>query len=159
MKRSLLIFSLILAFCSGDAFAQSKKLKNICKNISNVSNNSVFIYKNSAPVRNPSTLQIIGFRREPTLIMNRNVSFKGTTTIYDTNGNSIGRCPWATAHGHAGGRYRCTMQTGSLRATAVRNTGKPTVYFYINRDTCAAVPDAGRCYGSVKGLCNQVITR
>ena len=147
-----------------DAFAASKgKAKkafaDVCPKVQQVGSGSATIYKNSAPVRANSniTAPIIGFRREPTLIMGRNISTRGTKPIYDNKGNTLGSCPWATAHDFAGGRFRCTMQTASLRRAAVRNTNNPAVFFKVNSNTCIQVPDAGKCYGSSKGLCNQTL--
>lgn len=116
---------------------------------------SSFIYKNSAPLRGSSGA-IIGFRREPTLIMKTRFS-GGSTTVYASNGVKIGSCPKTSAHGFAGGRMRCTMQTASLRRSAVSASGSPAALFTLGGGKCAKVPDAGRCYGSVKGLCNQIL--
>lgn len=128
-----------------------------CREVINTPANGTFIYKQSAPLRAPGHGPIIGFRKQPTLIMNRNVSSRGTSTIYDSRGNAIGRCPWATADGHPGGRFRCTMETSTLRRTAISNTGSPTIFFTLNGTQCARVADAGRCVGSVKGLCDRLI--
>lgn len=136
---------------------KSRSLATTCSKIESLPSGS-YIYKNSAPVRSSAPgAPIVGYRSEPTLIFNKRNFSGGTQTIYDGSGNSIGRCPITSAHGHAG-RARCTMQTGSLRRTAVKNTRSPSVYFKINSKTCVKVPDAGRCYGSVKGLCNRTIT-
>lgn len=116
---------------------------------------SSFVYKNSAPVRGSSGA-IIYFRREPTLIMKTRFS-GGSTTIYASNGVAIGSCPKTSAHGFAGGRMRCTMQTASLRRSAVSKSGSPAALFTLGGGKCAKVPDAGRCYGSSKGLCNQIL--
>lgn len=154
MRRSLLVVIGLLALGMGMAPAAEAQLSKVCKKILSVPG-SHFVYKNSAPLRN-SRGAIAGFRTEPTLIMKRNYG-RGTTTIYDSKGKSIGRCPWADAHGFSGGRWRCTMQTGALRRTAVKNTKKPNIYFKLSGNQCAHVSDAGRCYGSVKGLCNRTI--
>ena len=158
MKMRFLVLAILGVFAIGQESAQAA-IGDQCSTIQTVGGGN--IYKNSAPVRANSNLTapIIGFRREPTLIMTRNISTRGTVTIFDSRGTSIGRCPWATAHGTAGGRYRCTMQTSSLRRTAVRNTSSPTVYFKVNTRSklCIRIPDAGKCYGSVKGLCNQTL--
>ncbi len=139
------------------AVKQTRNLRKACPNVLQVGGQSSTIYKNSAPLRSGGIgTPIVGFRREPTLIMNRRFTTSGTS-IFDSAGTRIGGCPWASAHGHAGGRFRCTMQTGSLRGAAVRNTRKANVFFKVNGSTCVEVPDAGRCYGSVKGLCNQLI--
>ena len=136
------------------------QLSKVCRSVVTVPQGGTYIYKNSAPLRvgGPGGT-LTGFRREPTLIMNRNVSARRTTKVFDSRGKRIGSCPWATAIGHAGGRFRCTMQTTNLRRTAVRRTRNAQVYFLVNSRTklCARIPDAGRCYGSVKGLCNQLI--
>lgn len=136
-----------------------KTFAQVCQKVQVVGSGSSTIYKNSAPVRANSshTAPIVGFRREPTLIMSRNISTKGNKPVYDNKGNTIGSCPWASAHGFSGGRFRCTMQTASLRRAAVRNTSDPAVFFKVNSNTCIKIPDAGKCYGSSKGLCNQTL--
>lgn len=116
--------------------------------------NASFVYKNSAPVRNARGV-MTGLRYEPTLIMKKKVS-AGSTTIFSSKGVKIGSCPKTSAHGFAGGRFRCTMQTAALRRSAVKS-GSPKVFFTLGGGQCAAVPDAGRCYGSVKGGCNRLI--
>ena len=149
-----------MALSANVASAQmrAKTLDQFCPKSLEVGKDSGTIYKNSAPVRANSSLTapIVYFRREPTLIFGRR-NFTGSSfTIYDGKGTSLGRCPYATAHG-AQGRARCTMQTTSVRRAAVKNTGSPTVYFKVSSNTCVKIPDAGACYGSVKGLCNQVL--
>ncbi len=118
------------------------------------------IYKNSAPVRSGSSHSspIVGFREEPTLLMLRsNLAEKKTTTIYASDGQVLGRCPWATANDASGGRYRCTLKTRTVRRKAVKLTESPTIYIKARAKTCVEVPDAGKCYGSVKGLCNKTL--
>lgn len=156
MKLKLALLSIATCLIvTSSAFAASN---SFCKVVLDVRNNGLFIYKNSAPVRSgpAHSSPIVGFRTEPTLIMNR-VFSRSSITIYDVAGKKIGSCPWATADGHAGGRARCTMQTAALRRQAVKNTKSPTVLFKVSSTTCVSVPDAGRCYGSVKGLCNKVL--
>ena len=130
---------------------------NICKKILSVQSRD-FIYKNSAPLRSGGVgTPLIGYRNEPTLIMYKRFG-SGGTTIYSKNYQKIGSCPWASAHGAAGGRFRCTMNTGGLRRSAVsKSRGSATILFTLPGKTCVSVPDAGRCYGSVKGRCNQLI--
>jgi hypothetical protein len=118
--------------------------------------NKNFIYKNAAPLRSGGVgTPLVGFREQPTLIMNKSYT-RGTTRILDSMDNVLARCPWADAHGHAGGRFRCTNSTKAMKRKAIKNTGSPTVFFVVNPRTklCAEVPDSGKCYGSVKGLCN-----
>ncbi len=166
MKKVGLLAVLVLALVvHNEAYAAKRKRPNakaisaVCSQIQDVGSASSTIYKNSAPVRASSahTAPIIGYRREPTLIMGRNNSTKGTKPVYDSSGKQIGSCPWASAIGFAGGRFRCTMQTSSLRRAAVRNTNNPAAYFKINSSLCIKVADAGKCYGSSKGLCNQTL--
>lgn len=127
-----------------------------CSQVLSVPGGGTFIYKNSAPIRSGGVgTPLVGFRIEPTLIMNRNVSNRSTSTVYDSRGNVLTRCPWATAHGHAGGRMRCTINTTAMVRQAVRNTGSPTVYFSLTPNSCAKVDHGGKCYGSVKGRCNE----
>ena len=158
-----LVVLLVLSIFASDAFA-AKKAKKPAKNNKTISGcktnfnlpNGNFIYKNSAPLRSGGVgTPLVGYRIEPTLIYNRNFG-RSTTTIYGTNGVKIGSCPWASAHGHAG-RARCTMNTRSLRNSARRNGGSGTGIFKIG-STCVKVPDLGRCYGSVKGLCNRLLS-
>jgi len=142
------------------AFAKSKKVskKAVCEKIVKVPAGKKFIYKNSAPIRSGGVgTPLVGFRKEPTLILLTKGFSKGSTVIYDSLNNEIGSCPWATAHDAPGGRYRCTMSTPSLRKAAMKRTNSPKIRFRLNATTCAEVTDAGRCYGSVKGLCNQLI--
>jgi hypothetical protein len=117
------------------------------------------IYKNSAPLRSGGIgTPIVGYRIEPTLILvGAGIGDKRTTNIYAANGTKIGRCPWASAEGTRGGRYRCTMNTRRLRQAAVKAAASPTIYFKLKTGQCAQVNDAGRCYGSSKGLCNQTL--
>lgn len=160
MKKILLALCLPLLALSTEASALRRgvQMSNIaaCTKVETLPNGN-FIYKNSAPLRAGGVgTPLIGYRKEPTLIMNKSYT-RGSTTIYDSKGNKIGSCPWASAHGAAGGRFRCTMQTSALRRTAVKNTRSPVVYFSLNKTMCAEVPDAGRCYGSSKGLCGETI--
>lgn len=155
---SKLIIALVCTIAVVPSFAIAQD--SPCNTIQNGNNNGNFIYKNSAPLRSGGVgTPLVGYRKEPTLIMNRNISTKGLARIFDTAGNHIGSCPWATAHGHAGGRYRCTMKTASLRKKAVKNTGDPVVLIRIHsrNKVCVRIPDAGKCYGSVKGLCKSTI--
>jgi hypothetical protein len=145
---------------SGSAHAQgrAKSLDQICPKVQAAGSESSTIYKQSAPLRSGGVgTPLIGYRKEPTLIFNKRNFSGGSQTIYDSKGNSLGRCPVVSAHGHAG-RARCTMQTSSLRRTAIKNTRSARIYFKISNRLCVSVPDAGRCVGSVKGLCNQLIS-
>lgn len=129
-----------------------------CPNIVSVPSSGRFVYKQSAPLRSggPGT-PLIGYRKEPTLIMSRRSDCTvGTFKVYDKDGTRLFNCPKASAHDFAC-RARCTKQTASARRMAVRNTGSPKIRFKLNSTTCAEVTDAGRCYGSSKGLCNQLI--
>lgn len=151
----LLLFSCFISTSVNVAQAQTGG----CSSVINLPD-SRFIYKNSAPVRANSaiTAPIIGFRVEPTLIMYRAAfSSRSGTVITDSAGNAIGKCPWASAREAAGGRFRCTMNTRNLRRAALRNTKSPAVFIRYRGNECVKVPDAGRCYGSVKGPCNQIL--
>jgi hypothetical protein len=156
--KNKIILSLITAVVAcvvfvSSSFAQTKAQG--CNNTINLPNGS-FIYKQSAPLRSGGIgTPIVGFRIEPTLIMNRPF-VRGSIGIYGKNGVKLASCPWASAHGHSGGRARCTINTRSLRNAAKRNGGVGG-YFKLG-GTCASVPDFGRCYGSVKGLCNRLIS-
>lgn len=154
MKNLILVAFLVAFSCVGFK-AEAAPSKAQCKSILTVSG-GLMIYKNSAPLRaggRPYPAPLIGFRYEPTLIMNQSsLPNRGGTNIYDRNGKRIGGCPWATAIGHSGGRYRCTMNSNGLRRQALR-AGSPEVFFTISGGRCARVPDAGRCFGSSKGKC------
>lgn len=162
------IIAIVLSFLLVDVAAAAREtrvstsrrnLRRVCTKVLNVGSASSTIYKNSAPLRSGGlSSPIIGFRKEPTLIMNRNISSRGTHPIYDSSGSRIATCPWASAYGHAGGRLRCTVPTSTVRRSATKRTKRPVIYFGVNRKTCVKVPDAGRCFGSVKGLCNQTIS-
>jgi hypothetical protein len=157
MKKILRALSVTLATLSFGVAAQAQSIAS-CTTVESLPSKN-FIYKNSAPLRSggPGT-PLIGFRRQPTLIMNKSYTRSGTK-VYDSQDNLLVTCPWAEAHGHSGGRFRCTNSTAIMRRKAMKNTGSPTVYFVTNPRTksCARVPDAGRCYGSVKGECSQLI--
>lgn len=158
LKIIFLLAGLCLTLgASAEAQTRARTIAQICPNVLEVgpSSPSRTIYKSAAPLRTTSGPggAITGFRKEPTLIFNARNNWRRTFTIYDTQGKSLGRCPWATAIGHAGGRARCTVNTLRLRRQAVRNTRSPKVYFLIRRNTCVEIPDPARCYGSVKGLC------
>jgi len=134
--------------------------KRGCERILDVKKSRSFIYKHSAPMRvggRTYPAPIVGFRKEPTLILNVRIGSTQGTKILDSKGITIGSCPWTVAKGHSGGRYRCTMSTSSLRRKAIKSSGKPAIFFTLNKKSCAKVEDAGRCLGSSKGLCNQII--
>ena len=149
---------LFALFCSFGLIEKAEaQIGKVCTSVINLPDGR-FIYKNSAPLRNSRGV-MIGLRYEPTVIMKSSTySSRGGTKAYDSNGKVIGSCPWASAHGFAGGRFRCTMKTASLRRSAVKNTKSPTVFFNYKGRACVRIPDAGRCYGSVKGGCNRLIS-
>lgn len=157
MKKFLFVFvGVFFAVTSFAAPVKTKALSSVCTSVQGYS--SLFVYKNSAPLRSGGVgTPLIGYREEPTLIMTRNVSSRGTSTIYDSNGKSLGRCPWTSAHGFSGGRFRCTMNTRALRRAAIKNTRSPSVYFTLKGKSCVKIADAGKCYGSSKGKCNQTL--
>ncbi len=152
MKKVICLAVLSLLCCAQAAIAATP-----CSSVITLPN-SKFIWKNSAPVRGGRDEHIIGYRVQPTLIMySAAMSSRGGTKIYDLAGNLIGTCPWASADGAAGGRFRCTMNTRNLRRAAIRNTKNPAVLIVYKGSACVKVPDAGRCFGSVKGPCNQLL--
>ncbi len=122
---------------------------------------SAFVYKNSAPRRscNSPSCPIVGFRSDPTLLF-KTRNYPGSCQILDKNGGNIARCPRQSAHDFSGGRCRCANAAGTLtrvvRRAAVSKTGSPEIFFRMG-NKCVRVPDAGKCYGSVKGLCNSTI--
>ncbi|MEY4668090.1 MAG: hypothetical protein RL518_789 [Pseudomonadota bacterium] len=157
MKKILVAFSALLATVSFGVASQAQTIAS-CTTVESLPSKN-FIYKNAAPLRSggPGT-ELVGFRRQPTLIMNKSYT-RGGTRVYDSQDNLLVTCPWAEAHGHSGGRFRCTNSTVAMRRKAIKNTGSPAVYFVTNarKKSCALVPDAGRCYGSVKGLCTTTL--
>jgi hypothetical protein len=161
MKR--LSFFLAAAAAVGISFGtqaqvRARSIDQICPKVQAAGSESSTIYKQSAPLRSGGVgTPLIGYRKEPTLIFNRRNFSGGTHTIYDSAGNALARCPVLSAHGHAG-RARCTAQTSTLRRTAIKNTRSARIYFKITKNLCVSVPDAGRCIGSVKGLCDQLIS-
>lgn len=160
MKRisMLVLVATLLLNTQLHAERKHRNLSAVCSNVADAGNASSTIYKQSAPLRSGGVgTPLIGYRKEPTLIMNRNISSRGTKTVYDSKGNRLTSCPWASAEGHPGGRFRCTISTSSMRQAAIRNTKSPSVFFNVTGKTCVRVPDAGKCVGSVKGLCNQTI--
>lgn len=151
MKRLAILLGLVVFGFTGSAFAKPKQ----CKTVLDAGVRSNFIYKHSAPLRTGGVgTPLRGFRVEPTLIMNKPFG-RGGTSIYCENGTKIGSCPWASAHGHAGGRFRCTMNTRSLIRTAKQKCGSPAGYFQLSGNRCARVANMGVCYGSVKGDCTK----
>jgi hypothetical protein len=154
MKKCILVLCSTIASLSFAALANAQTPIASCTTVETLPSKN-FIYKNAAPLRagGPGTT-LVGFRKQPTLIMNKSYT-RGATKIYDSQDNLLATCPWAEAHGHAGGRFRCTNSTIAMKRRAIKNTGSPTVYFVVNPRTklCAEVPDSGKCYGSVKGLC------
>jgi hypothetical protein len=162
MHRTITSLFLICSLCLLSSFplreaeaTSGRRTLSCSKTISLPS--GAFIYKNSAPLRKGGVgTPLVGYRKEPTLICNTRSCQRSTVSVYARNGVKIGSCPWASAEGHSGGRYRCTMKTASLRQAAKRN-GSTKAIFKINGSTCVTVPDAGRCYGSTKGLCGSTI--
>lgn len=157
MKKILVALSATLAALSFGVVAQAQTIAS-CTTVEKLPSKN-FIYKNAAPMRSggPGT-PLLGFRRQPTLIMNKSYT-RSATKVYDSQDNLLVTCPWAEAHGHSGGRFRCTNSTTAMRRKAIKNTGSPSVYFVTNprAKSCALVPDAGRCYGSAKGLCTTTL--
>jgi hypothetical protein len=153
----LAVCALVGVASSADAQYRALSLSKICPKTQAAGSESSTIYKQSAPLRSGGVgTPLIGYRKEPTLIFNKR-NFSGSSfTIYDSKGNSLARCPYASAEGHAG-RARCTAQTAGIRGAAIKNTRSARIYFKISKNLCISVPDAGRCVGSVKGLCNQLI--
>lgn len=157
LVAAIAIASLCGASASQAQSVRARSLAQICPISQDVGSQSSTIYKQSAPLRSGGVgTPLIGYRKEPTLIYNKRNFSGGSATIYDSQGNSIVRCPHTSAHGHAG-RARCTVQTTTVRRAAVKKTGSPTIYFKVSGRLCVKVADAGRCYGSVKGLCSQLI--
>jgi hypothetical protein len=158
MKKFFPLFLVVFAFLITTSSASAQGLKSVCSSVASATSGRTFIYKNSAPLRTGGIgTPIRGFREEPTLIMNGQFSRTGTT-IYNNRGQRLGSCPWASAQGHVGGRYRCTFSTRSLRRLAVSSTRLPLVYFALGAKKCVAIPDAGKCFGSSKGLCSRVLS-
>jgi len=161
MKRIVFLAAVVTAFSissGAEAKERARGIDQICPKVQAAGSESSTIYKQSAPLRTggPGT-PIAGYRTEPTLIFNKRNFSGGSHTIYDSAGNSLGRCPVVSAIGHAG-RARCTMQTSSIRRAAIKNTRSARIYFKISGRLCVSVPDAGRCVGSVKGLCDRLIS-
>lgn len=150
------VFTLSVAgnsLLTNNAFAAPSACKGGVLNIS-----SGFIYKHSAPLRRggPGT-PLVGFRKEPTIVGVSQALSRSGTSIYDSKGNSIGRCPWSDAHDSRGGRYRCTMNTSNLKRQAQKKGGSPGAYFTLPGKKCVFVPNLGQCYGSSKGDCDHNI--
>jgi hypothetical protein len=153
--RNFLFFSFFIMGLAAESHAQNGG----CSSVITLPDGR-FIYKNAAPLRSGGIgTPLIGYRVEPTLIMNSGAfSSRGSTRITDSAGNFLGSCPWASAEGHSGGRFRCTMNTRNLRRAAIKNTRSPAIFIRYKGTACAKIPDAGRCYGSVKGTCNQTLS-
>jgi hypothetical protein len=164
MKNATKILAAVLFVCCGVAPAHAERFNRratraleVCPKIEKLST-SGYIYKNAAPLRSGGEgTPLIGYEEVPTLIMKKNVSFKGKASVYDLVGNQIARCPWKPATGFAGGRYKCANNTRKMRKKAVTAAGSAAGLFKINTNLCIQIEDLGRCYGSVKGKCNQLL--
>lgn len=121
-----------------------------------------FIYKQSKPVRASSaiTAPIIYFERSPSLLVNTpRIPRRPSATLIDSNGNYLTTCGIRDCRDcRQGFRYVCGYGggTNNLARKAKSKTGNYRVYYRVN-NVCAEIQDIGRCYGSVKGLCNQVL--
>lgn len=150
-------FGIVAAFVGG---ADAQTAPASCASTVDVTT-SAFLYKNSAPRRscNSPSCPIVGFRSDPTLLF-KTRTYPGSCQILDRNGGNIARCPRQSAHDFSGGRCRCSNAAGTLtrvvRRAAVSKTGSAEIFFKMG-NKCVRVPDAGKCYGSVKGLCNTTI--
>lgn len=153
MKKYILAVFVVSILFASDVFAP-KVAQAQCSKIVGVSPN---IYKQSAPLRRGGVgSPLIGYRKEPTWIDNRGVLPRGRINVYNIKNQILTTCPWASADGHKG-RARCTIQTAALRRRAIATSGSPAIRFQLKNRTCSQVPDAGRCVGSVKGLCDRLI--
>lgn len=153
MNKYILAAIALSVFFATEAFAQ-------CNTIVGVSPN---IYKQSAPLRKggrPYPAPLVGYRKEPTFIDNQGVLPRGNINVYNSENELMIKCPWASAIGHKG-RARCTANVVKLRNKAIATTAarSPAIRFQLKNGRCAHVPDAGRCVGSNKGLCDRLITR
>ncbi len=155
----IISMTLALLCFTTTSFAQDNTVDtNIepCENVVKINHN--FIYKNSAPLRaGGEGTPLLGYEEVPTLIMKKDVSNKGLARVFDTTGNLITKCGWRTATGFPGGRFKCASNTRGMRKAAIKKSGTPAAFFKINRRTCIRIPDIGKCYGSVKGKCNQIL--
>lgn len=153
----LCVFGTVTVDPAHAARARSRSINAVCPSVESLPNGK-YIYKNSAPLRRGGVgTPLIGYRKEPTLIYNKRNFAGGRHTVYDSNGKSLMSCQVTSAHGHAG-RARCTAQTANVRRAAMKNTRSPAGFFKITSKLCVKIPDLGRCYGSVKGLCNRTIS-
>lgn len=152
------LLSLGISIVSEAQDVRARSIEQFCPKVQAAGSESSTIYKQSAPLRAGGVgTPLVGYRKELTLIFNKRNFSGGSHTVYDSKGNSLGRCPVVSAHGHAG-RARCTMQTSTVRRAAIRNTRSPRIYFKVSQNLCVSVADAGRCVGSVKGLCDRLIS-
>lgn len=158
-RSALVILGLaitLLFSMSDEAFAARKRAVRSCPSIVGISG---YIYKNYQPLRRgPNDHTLIGYQSSPTLLDNGGGSSRGNATIYDTKGNYLGSCQGLSCddcRNHW--RFKCTGSTSAIRRSAIRNTRSPSVLFKVG-SKCVQVPDAGKCVGSVKGLCNRTLS-
>lgn len=155
-NKNVILLCLLAMSCS--LFAETKSAKALfgCTKVENI--NSNYIYKNAAPLRRGGEgTPLVGFQEVPTLIMKRNVSTRGFASVFNSKGGLITRCGWKTASEFAGGRYKCSANTRSMRKAAISKGGNPAGIFKVSPRLCVRVPDLGKCVGSVKGKCNQIL--
>jgi hypothetical protein len=91
--------------------------------------------------------------------MTRGTPRVSSATLIDAKGGKLTTCgPKPCRDCSQGFRYVCTTGggTNALAKRAKKNGGSYTVYYKVGSQ-CVTIPDIGRCKGSVKGLCNQVL--
>lgn len=118
------------------------------------------IYKQSKPHRACTAINcpIDYFEKFPSLLVNESsVPRKFSASLVDKKGNSLATCGQLDCRDCSKGfRYVCRGNTNSFAKTAKARTGSYAVYYKAG-STCIAIPDIGKCVGSVKGLCNQTL--
>jgi hypothetical protein len=162
MSKRILLASLgLFVLCAGINSAgaaprTSRALASVCSNKVGISG---YIYKNYQPLRRgPNDHTLVGYQRNPTLLDNGGGSRRGSGVIYDGNGKRLAVCqglPCDECRNHW--RFKCSTATASIRRAAVAAKRSATIYFGVGGGKCVTVTDAGKCYGSVKGLCNQTL--
>ena len=118
------------------------------------------VYKNSKPHRACSAINcaIDYFERFPSLLVNtRGTPRKGAAVLINSNGKSLMSCAQLPCRDcRTGARYVCRGNTNAIAKRAKSTAGSYTVFYKLG-SYCVRIPDVGRCVGSVKGLCNQVL--
>jgi hypothetical protein len=166
MRLSLpVLFSFLVALTSLvtlDAHAAGRALRGTVSGCSTIRGLGADIYKNSKPVRACSAINcpIAYFERSPSLLVNtRGTPRVFAATLIDAKGGTLATCGQKACRDCSQGfRYVCQNGggTNAIAGNAKKRAGSYKVYYKVGSQ-CVEIPDVGKCKGSVKGLCNQLL--